>query len=131
MTKRRAKPHERSQQERRVLSPDEAWAESLIEKMRAACHRYQQDGVDDPSSRISLLVGRGGGKTTCLRVRGVSKCLRRRKAVVLYFAKTRQRAQELMWYPLKDLCDNLGLEVGTDVIFNETQLKCTFLRTGS
>lgn len=131
MAKKRSKPHEKRKAERRILSPDQEWAESLIAKMRAACHPWQLAAVDDTHRRVSMLVGRGGGKTTALRVRGVSKCLRRRKAVVLYFAKTRQRAQDLMWFPLKDLCDNLGLEVGVDVSFNETTLRCTFLRTGS
>lgn len=131
MSKARAMPHQRKKAARRVLSPDEQWAEALIEKMVAACHGWQVDLVEDPSRRISALVGRGGGKTTALRVRGVKKCLRKRKAKVLYFAKTRVHAKDLMWYPLKDLCDNLGLEAGKDVIFNETELRCTFVRTGS
>lgn len=131
MAKRRAKPHARVKEERRVLSPDAKWAESLIAKMRAACHAWQLDAVDDPHRRISLLVGRGGGKTTALRVRGVQKCLRKRKARVLYFAKTRLRAKDLMWYALKDLCDNLGLVAGRDVVFNETELRMTIVRTGS
>lgn len=99
--------------------------------MLAACHPWQVDAVMDPWRRVSLLVGRGGGKTTVLRVRGVRKCTRKRKARVLYFAKTRAHAKDLMWFPLKDLCDNLGLVAGKDVTFNETELRCTLVRTGS
>ncbi len=128
---RRAKPHTKVKAERRVLSPDEKWAAELEAKMLAACHPWQEDAVKDPSRRVSLLVGRGGGKTTALRVRGVRKCVRKRKARILYFAKTRLHAKDLMWYPLKDLCENLGLESGKDVLFNETELRCTFVRTGS
>jgi hypothetical protein len=117
--------------ERRVLSPDEAWAEALIAKMLAACHGWQQQLIEDPSRRISALVGRGGGKTTALCVRAVKRCVRQRRAHVLYFATTRLRAKDLVWYPLKDLCDRLGLVSGVDVTFNETELRCTFLRTGS
>lgn len=127
----RSKPHARVKNARRVLSPDEAWAEGLVGKMRAACHPWQLDAVDDPHRRVSLLVGRGGGKTTALMIRAVTKCLRKRKASVLYFATTRMRTKELIWSPLKDLCDRLGLKHGVDVLFNETELRCTFTRTGS
>lgn len=45
----------------------------------------------------------------------------------LYFAKTRMRAKDLMWYPLKDLLEQLQVEA----TFNETELRCTIKRTGS
>jgi len=125
------KPHERVKTERRVLSPDDAWADALDAKMLAACHGWQVSLIEDEHRRVSALVGRGGGKTTALCVRGVRKCVKRRRAHVLYFATTRMRAKELIWYPLKDLCDRLGLVSGKDVLFNETELRCTFSRTGS
>lgn len=126
-----SKPHELKKQERRVLNPDEEWAAGLVDKMRSACHPWQLDAVDDTHRRISLLTGRGGGKTTAFVVRAVRKCVTRRLGQVLYFATTEDQARELVWDPLKELCSRLLLQPGRDVIFNETQLRCLFLRTGS
>lgn len=36
-----------------------------------------------------------------------------------------------MWGGLKDTCEALGLVIGVDVIFNESKLVCTLLKTGS
>lgn len=124
-------PHERQKATQRVLSPDEEWSEAKIERLRAALHPMQRDAVDDPGRRVSMIVGRGGGKTTALRVRAITKCLRTRKAKVVYFAKTRHHAKDLVWNPLKDMLEELGFEFGVDVLFNETELRCTFTKTGS
>lgn len=117
--------------DRRVLSPDEAWAEDISRRILADCHPWQRAAVLDPARRITILTGRGGGKTTTLRARGIRKLVSKPKAKVLYFAKTRPHAEDLMWSPLKDTCDALGMVVGKDVHFNETKLRATFARTGS
>lgn len=117
--------------QRRVLSPDSAWAQTISDLLLAGCHPWQENAATDEARRITLLVGRGGGKTTVLRVRGVRKCTAKTRAKILYFAKTRAHAEDLMWSPLKDLCERLGLVAGKDVIFNETKLRATFVRTGS
>lgn len=117
--------------DRRVLSPDEAWAEDISRRILADCHPWQRTAALDPARRMTFLTGRGGGKTTTMRARGICKLAKKAKAKVLYFAKTRPHAEDLMWNPLKDTCDALGMVVGKDVHFNETKLRATFARTGS
>lgn len=53
--------------------------------------------------------------------------LRTPKAKCLFIATTRQQAEELMWPPLKELIEKLGI----DAIFNETKLRVTFRRNGA
>lgn len=101
-----------------------------IEKERIlldACHPKQRAFVIDPGRRIAALVARGGGKTTGGRARLMRRMLTTPKARCLYVATTRVQAEELMWAPLKDLCERLGLEAR----FNETKLRCTLTRNGA
>lgn len=125
------KPWSRVKDARRVMSPDQQWAADIEAKILADAHPLQRDAIRDVARRITYLVGRGGGKTTALRGRALIKATRIRRAKVLYFAKTRMHAKDLMWFPLKDLCERLGLQQGVDVQFNETELRCTILRTGA
>lgn len=81
----------------------------------------------DTGRRIAALVARGGGKTTGARARIVLRMLRTPKAPCLFMATTRGAAEELFWNPLKDICDELGIAAK----FNETKLKCTFLKNNS
>lgn len=102
------------------------WAEKerlLLE----ACHPRQRDFVLDPGRRVAALVARGGGKTTGDRARIVRKLGRIPKAKILFIANTRDQALELMWSPLKELVEKLGIQAS----FNETTLRCTFRRNGS
>jgi hypothetical protein len=127
-----AKPHARTKAARersvvREMTVDEQWAEGIRKSLLEPCHPFQYDAVVDPAKRYSFLVGRGGTKTTCFRVRGVLKCTNTQRAKVLYFASTRARAKDLMWFPLKALLHKLGVEA----TFNETELRCTITRTGS
>lgn len=92
-----------------------------------SCHPRQRDFVIDTGRRICALVARGGGKTTGGRARFVRRMLKTPRARCLYVATTRQQAEELMWAPLKDLVEKLGIEAH----FNETKLKCTFRRNGA
>lgn len=65
--------------------------------------------------------------TTGGRVRLVRRMMRTARAQCLFIATTRQQAEELMWTPLKDLVERLGI----DAKFNETKLRMTFRRNGS
>jgi hypothetical protein len=114
---------------RRVLSPDETWAAELEAKVVAACHPWQRQAVRDPSRRISLRVGRGGGKTTAKRARGLIKISKLHRARVVYFATTRDQAIELNWEPLKDLIDKAGERDNFEL--SESRLVATCKRTGS
>jgi hypothetical protein len=125
------KPHTRAKATREKAlhedTSDDRWAATIRKSLLDGCHPYQLDAVTDPAKRYSFLVGRGGTKTTCFRVRGVLKTTSMQRAKVLYFASTRQRAKDLMWFPLKALLHKLGV----DATFNETELRCTVTQTGS
>jgi hypothetical protein len=123
------KPWAAKNAQRRLLSPDEQWAADLEAKVIGACHPWQAAAVRDPARRISLRVGRGGGKTTSKRARGVIKISKIHRARVLYFATTRDQAIELNWEPLKDLIDKAGERDNFE--FTESRLVCTCKRTGS
>lgn len=117
--------------QRRVLSPDEAWASELVERILAGCHPKQRAFVEDPAMFISARVGRGGGKTTGGKARYLRRMLTQPRAMCGYAATTRGHAERLMWEPLKDTCERIGLRIGEDVIFNESKLIFTVKRTGS
>jgi hypothetical protein len=139
MTKRSsspAKPHakKKAAREKSILEPvavDAEWAQKIGDALLAGCHPFQRDVVTDPARRYSMLVGRGGAKTTSFRVRAIRKMTSKSGAKILYFAKTGKRAKDLMWKPLKGLLHRLGFVVGKDVTYNETELCCTIIRTGS
>lgn len=132
MTKRSAspaKPWSRAKAQRRELSPDDEWAARFCALLLAACHPEQAKAVEDPARRITLLVGRGGGKTTAKRVRALRKMVLKRRAKVIYFATTKDQARELNWEPLKDLIDKAGESDNFE--FNESRMVCRCKRTGS
>lgn len=142
MTKRSVspqKPHANKKAAREVglrggATPDEEWSARIREKILDECHPLQFDAVTDPAQRYSWLFGRGGTKTTSFMFRGTLKITDALvpRAKVLYFASTRQRAMDLMWFPLKTALHNLGIiEKNGDVTFNETALRCTVTKTGA
>ena len=92
-----------------------------------SCHPKQLGFVLDEGLRVCALVCRGAGKTTGGRARLVRRMLRTPKAKCLFIACTRQQAEDLMWAPLKDLLEKLGVEA----TFNETKLRCTFKKNGA
>lgn len=129
----RAAPHSRKKASRRdraaaVLDEDAEWAAAVGERLLADCHDYQRDAVLDPGRRVSYLVGRGGGKTTTMRVRALRKITSIKRARVIYAATSGPEAERLNWEPLKQLIDQLGLN--DEFTFNETKLRCTCRRTG-
>jgi hypothetical protein len=126
-----AKPHSRKKAAARdalAMSPDEEWADDLSERMLGDCHPFQRDAVLDPSTRVSILVGRGGGKTTAKRVRAVRKISRIRRARVAYVATSRPEAERLNWEPLKELIEQLGESDHFE--FTESKMICRCKKTG-
>jgi hypothetical protein len=111
------------------MSLDELWASDIERRLLEACHPYQRDAALDDALLISFLVGRGGGKTTCFRVRALIKMTKRSRARIIYAATSRPEAERLNWEPLKELVDQLGLR--DEFVFNESKLRVTCKRTGS
>lgn len=126
MSRARAAPHARVKAERRVLSPDEKWAAAIRERILADCHPKQRDAVLDPSRRYSMLVGRGGAKTTTFRARAAIKLTSIRNADLLYLAVTKDHARDLQWEPLQEMNEHYGLELR----FLKSEMTATCKRTG-
>lgn len=129
----RATPHSKKKSAARdriavELTEDEAWAASIRERLLADCHAYQRDAVLDPARRVSILVGRGGGKTTTMRARALIKITSIKRARVLFAATSGPEAERLTWEPTKQLIDELGLR--DEFTYNETKLRITCKRTG-
>lgn len=101
--------------------------ESKVQQLIADCHPKQRAFVLDPGRRVAALVARGGGKTTGARAKYVRTMLQTPGARCLYIALTGDQAEELMWAPLKTLCEKLDIAAS----FNETKRRCVFTRTGS
>lgn len=131
MIVRQNRPWQRTQAARRVRSADQAWAERIIESIIASCHPWQRDALLDLSRWITLLVGRGGGKTTTMMLRAICTAVSVAKAKIVYCAASRPMAEELVWEPLKEALERLGLVPGRDVLYHEGKLRCTILRTGA
>lgn len=106
---------------------DAKWVEARVAKIVESCHPRQREFVEDTHRRITGLCGRRAGKTTGVRARLVIRMLRTPRARCLYIALTRESAKLLLWHDLKDLCERLGIAAE----FNETALRCTFMRNGS
>jgi hypothetical protein len=126
-----AKPHSRAKARARdvaAVDPDVAWAKGISDRLIADCHPYQVDAVLDPARRISMLAGRGGGKTTVFRVRALRKLTGRRRARVAYVATSRPEAERLNWEPTKELISQLGEMDNFD--FAEQKMRLTCKRTG-
>ena len=130
-TTARAKPHSKAAAQARAVAamdPDVAWADELYARMLADCHPFQRAAVEDPGRRVSLLWGRGCGKTTTQRIRALRKITTRRRASCAYAATSRPEAERLNWEPLKALIEALG-EMDS-FVFHESKMLCTCKRTG-
>lgn len=141
-------PHAHAKAARRVLSPDEEWAADITRNIVRDCHPWQRDAVIDPAKQISLLVGRGGAKTTTKRARAIIKLINLPKQRIGFAATSADHARELNWDKLKDVCENYKIRtVGNvawstgsgprkasadpDVTFLDTKMIMTCTRTGS
>lgn len=100
-----------------------AQIETAKARIRQQSHPKQRDFVFDLALRISLLVGRGGGKTMAALFRLIICMIGGCDRNTLFIAATRESAERLVWRDLKRLVLALRL---TDVRFNESDLTCTF-----
>jgi len=91
-------------------------------RIRRQCHPKQGDFVFDDGMRISLLVGRGGGKTLAALLRILRCMMGGCDRNALFIAATRQSAERLVWRDLKRLVLALRL---SGVEFSESELTCT------
>jgi hypothetical protein len=132
-------PWSRTKAARTVLSPDEEWAAGIRARILGTAIRGKRDAVDDPARRISLLVGRGGAKTTTKRARAIIKLVSLRNQFIGYAATSADQARDLNWNKLKSACEayEIRSEVTStvskvpDVSFLDTKMILTCNRTGS
>jgi len=95
----------------------------------AQCHPPQRDFVLDPARFISLLCGRGTGKTFAELIRLLLVLMRGdevtgKGAQCLYITDTRDHARAIVWAEFKGLIHDLGLD--DRVHSNETRLEFAF-----
>jgi hypothetical protein len=96
---------------------------NLIDKrIRKTAHPKQLDFCFDDAERISLLCGRGAGKTSAELMRMIRVMVRRDRANCIYIASTRDSAQRIAWADLKRIVAGLGLSGAT---WNESKLTLT------
>ncbi len=106
-------PWSRTKARRTALSPDLRWAAEITRRILWDTHPWQRDGVLDPSKRVSLLVGRGGAKTTTKRARALIKLITLRRQKLGYAAGSKEQARFLNWDKLKEACE--AYEIRTTV----------------
>jgi len=92
------------------------------DRIRRTCHPKQRHFVFDPSSRVSCVVGRGGGKTIAMLLRLIRRMVGRTDANCLFIAATRQSAERLVWRDLKRLIGESLHMSGAS--FSESDLVC-------
>lgn len=92
-------------------------------RIRRTCFLAQRGYVFDEGRRISLVTGRGAGKSAAQLMRMVRAMMHRVRANCLYIASTRESAERLAWNELKRIIvDSLRL---SGVMFHEAKLVCT------
>jgi hypothetical protein len=111
---------------------DPETADRLVSRLRNTLFPEQQNVFDDESGFISFLVARGGGKTSAWLMRALRRCIKTKRARVLFIATTVNQARILIWDDLKDVVDKLGLGEDTgESSFNESRHTFTLTRTGA
>lgn len=94
--------------------------DSVDRRIRRTCFAEQRAYVFDPARYVSLLVGRGGGKTAAKLFRLLRAIIRTPNANALFIAATRNSAERLVWRDLKRvISDSLKLR---DAKFFEADL---------
>lgn len=112
-----------------ILRPEPYTADEIAAvdvRIRATCHPLQEWFVFDPNRYVSLLTGRGAGKTTAQLMRFLRRMVGQVDANCLFIAATRQSAERLIWRDLKRLLSKLRIKAS----FSEATLTCE-LRNGS
>jgi hypothetical protein len=121
-------PWTREKAERRVISPDERWAAEIRERVLADCHDAgQRDAVASRHRYFTWLVGRGGGKTSGYKAKYLLGLTSVPRGRFIFAAPTREMATDLLWDPLKDSIERLGIEAS----FSEVRKICVVKRTGA
>jgi hypothetical protein len=105
-----ARPWERSNASRRVLTRDPEWASTALSALIGSCHSKQADAVEDPARFLSLLCPRGSGKTTAALAKLLRRMMRRKKARCLFLALTKESAARIVWEEAKTTLENLGVD---------------------
>jgi phage terminase large subunit len=100
--------------------------EAVDVRIRNTTHPLQELFVFDDGRYISLLTGRGAGKTTAQPLRFIRRMVKQPDANCLFIAATRQSAERLIWRDLKRLLDKLRIRA----TFSEANLTCE-LRNGA
>lgn len=95
-------------------------------RIKKTTHPLQEWFVFDPNRYVSLLTGRGGGKTTAQLMRFIRCMVRTVDANCLFIAATRESAERLIWRELKRLLEKLRIKA----TYSEAKLTCT-LRNGA
>lgn len=137
MTARRrspAKPHAHKNAARRVLSPDHLWAARITKRILMDCHPWQRQAVMDPQRRVSMIVGRGGAKTTTMRARGLIKLIWLRNQRIAFAATSAEHARELNWDKLVETLSNYGITTtgdNPDMSLVDSRMRLTCRHTGS
>lgn len=106
---------------RRDYTPDEI--KTVDRRIRKTCYSKQAAFVFDLAQRVSLLTGRGAGKTSAALMRLVRTVISRPEANGLYVASTRDSAKRLAWLDLKKIIGR-ALKL-PNVKWNETELSCS------
>jgi hypothetical protein len=107
---------------RRIKSYTVEQADNIDKRIRKTCHPKQEAFCFDTASRISLLCGRGAGKTSAELMRMMRAMVRRDRANCIYVASTRDSVERIAWADLKRIVSALGM---SDARFNETKLTLT------
>jgi hypothetical protein len=121
-----------------VSGPKRKWVEGPFSAKEIAdaeewllerSHQPQKDFILDPARFISLLCGRGTGKTFAELIRLLLVMMRGdvvtgKGAHCLYITDTRDHARDIVWSEFKGLIKDLGLE--DRVHSNETRLVFSF-----
>jgi hypothetical protein len=100
---------------------------TFVDAILVQATAVQRELILDPARHIVALTARRVGKTTAVRGRLVRRMLLQRNARCLYIGMTRQSAEELLWIPLKELNDQLGLGAK----FNNSSLHMILPSNGS
>lgn len=112
-----------------ILRPQAYTAEEIAAvdvRIKKTCHPLQEWFVFDPNRYVSLLTGRGAGKTTAQLMRFIRRMVGTVDANCLFIAATRQSAERLIWRDLKRLLERLRIKA----TFSEATLTCE-LRNGA
>lgn len=109
----------------RVKSSTRESVADIERQLLESCHPKQRAYVEDPSRRFAALTGGRCGKTTGALVRLLRKAIKVRGARLLFVAKTRDQAQELIWSRLLDLCSKLGVRVTPNITLLRIRVELT------